>query len=415
MQGTIYKRVKHQCAKGKRRWVRLPNPTPRASPCASCGANLTKEKETRYDCSWWAGGKKRSKTFATKHAASRFLTEVVKVAQDGTYQETRRVPMSEVFNEWEKHLLMRRQQGLLKFSSLKSYRSILHRHLHPAFGAYRSERFTVDVVQAWEQRCASTLGDKGQTHRSFNHRLAVLRSVVAWARGPGQRYLAHDPLVGMKTLPADKREPKYLEPPELAALLDAVEGERDCCIMHLFAYSGLRRGELFGLQWRDLDETSNRLHVQRAVYQGTIGRPKTKHSERRVDLPEPIVARLLAYKKEFPPMGKGFLFRSESGKHLDPDQWFIKVFQPTVKRAGLDTPALPEEEEEEEEEEKQPIGMHTLRHTYASLLAAQGENILYVKKQLGHASIAITADLYSHLFRETSVSAMERLSARIHK
>ena len=414
MQGTIYKRVRHQCAEGTPRWVRLPNPIPRTFPCANCGSNLTKGKETRYDCSWWAGGKKRSKTFATKHAAARFLTSVVKEIQEGTYQQTRRVSMSEVFNEWEKHLLMRRQQGLLKFSSLKSYRSVLHRHLDPAFGAYRSDRFTVDAVQAWERRCASALGDKGQTARSFNHRLAVLRSVVAWARGPGQRYLAHDPLVGMKTLPTPKREPKFLEPYELAALLDAATGVRDQTILYLASYSGVRRGELFGLQWRDLDETSNRLHVQRAVYQGTIGRPKTKHSERRVDLPQPIVARLLAYKKEFPPMGKGFLFRSDSGKHLDPDQWFFKVFQPTVQRAGLNVEPRASDENEEELHE-QSIGLHSLRHTYASLLAAQGENILYVKKQLGHASINITADLYSHLFRETSVSAMERLSASIHK
>ena len=412
MQGTIFKRVKHQCTEGKAQWVRLPNPLPKTFPCGSCGGKLTTEKETRYDCSWWAGGKKRSKTFSTKHAASRFLTSVVKETQEGTYQQTDRVSMSKVFNEWEEHLLMRRQQGLLKFSSLKSYRSILHKHLHPAFGAYRSDRFTVDAVLAWERRCASTLGEKGQTVQSYNHRLAVLRSVVAWARGPGQRYLAHDPLVGIKTLPTPKREPKFLEPPELDALLAAVTGVRDQTMFALLAYSGVRRGELFGLQWRDLDETSNRLHVQRAVYQGTVGRPKTKHSERWVDLPEPIVARLLVYKKEYPPIKKGFLFRSESGKDLNPDEWFIRVFQPTVQRAGLDTPASTENEEEEEE---QTVGIHTLRHTYASLLAAQGENILYVKKQLGHASIAITANLYSHMFRETSVSAMERLSARIHK
>ena len=414
MRGTIYKRVRHQCAEGKPRWVRLPNPNPKMLPCATCGSNLTKGKETRYDCSWWAGGKKRSKTFATKHAASRFLTSVVKETQEGTYQQTRRVSMSEVFSEWEKHLLMRRQQGLLKFSSLKSYRSVLHRHLDPAFGAYRSDRFTVDVVQAWERRCASTLGDKGQTARSFNHRLAVLRSVVAWARGPGQRYLAHDPLVGIKTLPIDKREPKFLEPYELAALLDATTGVRDQAMMFVLAFSGVRRGELFGLQWCDLDETSNRLHVQRAVYQGTIGRPKTKHSERRVDLPQPIVARLLAYKKEYPPIKKGFLFRSDSGKHLDPDKWFLKVFQPTVQRAGLNVEPRASDENEEDEASIN-ITPHTLRHTYASLLIAQGENILYVKKQLGHANASITSDLYSHLFRETSVSAMERLSASIHK
>ena len=49
MQGTIYKRVKHQCAKGQPQWVRLPNPTPKVLPCSNCGRNLTTEKDVRYD------------------------------------------------------------------------------------------------------------------------------------------------------------------------------------------------------------------------------------------------------------------------------------------------------------------------------------------------------------------------------
>ena len=99
MQGTVFKRVKHACSTGSR-WVRLPNPVPKTLPCA-CGGNLAKEKEARYDASWWAGGRKRSKTFSTKRAAERFLTGVVKETQEGTYQETENILMSEVFAKFE--------------------------------------------------------------------------------------------------------------------------------------------------------------------------------------------------------------------------------------------------------------------------------------------------------------------------
>ena len=81
---------------------------------------------------------------------------------------------------------------------------------------------------------------------------------------------------------------------------------------------------------------------------------------------------------------------------MDPDNWYGRHFVPTVMRAKL-----------------RQIGLHTLRHDYASLLINQGESIKYVSKQLGHASIQITADLYGHLFKETSVSAMNKLSMRI--
>ena len=66
-----------------------------------------------------------------------------------------------------------------------------------------------------------------------------------------------------------------------------------------------------------------------------------------------------------------------------------------------------------EKAELRRIGLHTLRHTYTSLLINAGESIKYVSRQLGHASIQITADLYGHLFKETSLAAMTRLGQRI--
>jgi integrase len=91
------------------------------------------------------------------------------------------------------------------------------------------------------------------------------------------------------------------------------------------------------------------------------------------------------------------MFRTDTGTTMDRDNWYGRHFVAVVKAAKL-----------------RPIGLHALRHTYASLLINQGESIKYVSKQLGHASINITADLYGHLFKETSVSAMNRLSIRMH-
>jgi len=101
--------------------------------------------------------------------------------------------------------------------------------------------------------------------------------------------------------------------------------------------------------------------------------------------------------------------RTGTGTPLDPDNWFGKFFVPTAVKAKLRPASLAKDRDDE-----QLVGLHTLRHTYASLLINQGESIKYVSKQLGHASITITADLYGHLFKETSVSAMNKLSMRIH-
>ena len=406
MQGTVYKRVRHQCNPAKPRWVRLPNPTPKALKCPTCGGNLMREKLARYDCSWWAGGKKRSKTFQRKHDAARFLATVVTETHNGTYQETRAVAMGVVFDEWEKHLDVKQQQGRLKPSTRKAYRSMVRQHLRPTFGACRSDKLTVNVVQDWERRCAGALAAGTMSPKYYNNLLATLRVVLSWARGRGQRYLTHNPLTEIRPVPVERRERRFLEPQELAALLDAVEGERDQTILYLFTYSGLRRGELFGLRWSDLDEHTNRLRVRRSLFQGEVTRPKTTHSERTVDIPESIVNRLRAYRETDPPLKKGYMFHSHTGSPMDPDNWYKRVFVPTAERAGLRAV--------DEEDDGPAVGIHTLRHTYASLLINQGESIKYVSRQLGHASINITADLYGHLFRETSVSAMERLTQRVH-
>jgi integrase len=80
----------------------------------------------------------------------------------------------------------------------------------------------------------------------------------------------------------------------------------------------------------------------------------------------------------------------------DGDSWSKRVFLPLVQGIGF-----------------RRIGLHTLRHTYVSLLIAQGENIKYISRQVGHANIQMTLDTYGHLFKETSQAAMNRLDQRL--
>ena len=84
------------------------------------------------------------------------------------------------------------------------------------------------------------------------------------------------------------------------------------------------------------------------------------------------------------------------------------MFVPTATRAGLRAVTG-------EKEEGQKVGIHSMRHTYASLLINAGENLPYVSRQLRHADIKITGSLYGHIFKETSEGAMERLDQRIRK
>ena len=122
--------------------------------------------------------------------------------------------------------------------------------------------------------------------------------------------------------------------------------------------------------------------------------PKTRSSVRVVDVPQPLLDDLAVYRVMYPPLDGDLIFRTAAGTPLCPDNWTDRCFAPTLKRAGLPH-----------------MGLHALRHTYASLLINAGESPKYVSKQLGHSGIGVTMDLYTHLYRETSLSAMRRLGA----
>jgi integrase len=114
-----------------------------------------------------------------------------------------------------------------------------------------------------------------------------------------------------------------------------------------------------------------------------------------VDIPQGLVEELLLYRFAYPPQSE-WLFPNTSGGPQDGDNWSKRVFLPLIQGLGLPQ-----------------IGVHALRHTYVSLLIAQGENFKYISRQVGHASIQMTLDIYGHLLKETSVAAMNRLDQRL--
>jgi integrase len=100
----------------------------------------------------------------------------------------------------------------------------------------------------------------------------------------------------------------------------------------------------------------------------------------------------------YPPIGEDFVFRTEAGRPMDPDTWHKERLVPILKTANLRLPGA---------------GLHSLRHTYVSLLIAQGEDPRYIADQVGHANVKLTTDLYAHVFTRVRVDAMRRLGDAI--
>ena len=355
----------------------------------------------RYDARWRiAPGKIKGKTFRKRKDAASYVTTMVKRVQDGTHVDVQPALMAEVFDRYLEHAVdVRVKEGSLKPSTAKSYRSMVAEHLKPAFGAYRSDRFNLAVVEQWRAGIAEKIAAATMAPKFYVNLRNLLHAVTDWARHPSRRYLAHDPIDGLPRLhvPRAKKRPHF-EPGQVGDLLTiAGATPPDDTIIRTAAYSGLRRGELFGLQWSDIDD-GGRLHVRRSIYQGAITTPKTGDSDRVVDVPQVLLDDLAVYRLMSPPIGQGFVFRQVSGRPMDPDMWHRERLVPILKRASLYRPGT---------------GLHAIRHTYVSMLIDQGEDVGYIADQVGHSSTKLTQDIYRHVFKGARVEAMRRLSAAI--
>jgi integrase len=297
------------------------------------------KKRRKYYCVWWVNGRQKWKAFDKRKEAERNLATVVKATHDGAYQDVQPLAMAKVFDRWlNDSLELRVKQGLLKLSTAKSYRSMIDTHLRPAFGDYRSDRLTHAVVNGWAMQMANAIAGGNVTPKFYNNLLNLLHAILAWARHPARGYLAHDPLIGMRRLPKPRIEREFLEPREIQALLGAATPPNDT-ILHVAIYTGLRRGELFALQWGDIDWGTGRdgglISVRRSLYQGRITTPKTDHSIRVIEVPQQTLDELAVYREMFPPKEGGFVFHTATGTPIDPDNWYKRRFLPSLERAGL--------------------------------------------------------------------------------
>jgi integrase len=210
-----------------------------------------------------------------------------------------------------------------------------------------------------------------------------------------------------KVVDAEARKARrFLDADQVRTFLLSVRGHRLRAAFHLAATTGMRRGELLGLGWANVDLDGGRLVVAQTLlaprYELTFSEPKTKHGKRSIDLDGETVAVLRAHRRrqaeERLAFGPGYddrhdlVFRRENGKPIVP-HLFSLAFQTAVREAGLP-----------------PMRLHDLRHTHVALLAKAGVPAKVIQERLGHHSAAFTLDAYGGTFPSMHREAAERVA-----
>lgn len=320
-----------------------------------------------------------------KKEAEHFLAAVQAELVSGTYQQ--RPPIA--FGDFAERWLVDCAAPSIKASTLRTYESLVRKRLIPHFGRIRLSEITPQAIQSY---MSSRLSEGMTAKTALNHLVllkAILKQAVQWD------YIVKNPAEYVKRPKIEHREMDFLTPEEIRLFLASVDRSHRA-LFTTAIMTGMRLGELLALQWGDIDWNSRTIHVSRSVYSGQLTSPKSRRSIRAIGMSPMLRDALWLHKFDAPASDLDLVFASETGTFLDQANLRNRVFASALARAGM-----------------RKIRIHDLRHTFASLLINQGENLKYVQTQLGHASIQTTVDRYGHLMPDAYLGASERLDATV--
>jgi len=328
------------------------------------------------------GRKKWERVGPKRREAEKLLASRLEEIRLGKLKELKKIRFNEFVDIWMCDFVAVRT----KESTRRSYRSIIDTHLMPRFENMELGRMTARGIQSFVSSLARR---EAVSTKTISNILAVLKQMLGHAVRWG--YLHHNPADQVDKPRVVRREMYCLTPDEVQAFLAHVNPKYYALFLAA-VMTGLRRGELLGLTWGDINWEREVIHVTRSLYMGKLIQPKTERSMRVVAMPERVAHELKKLRLKRPGSEKELIFRTDSGRPIEPDNLVKRQFLPALKRAGL-----------------KKIRFHDLRHTHASLLIAQGESVKYIQDQLGHASVQTTLDRYGHLFPEDRKRAAIRL------
>lgn len=416
MKGSISKRCKcpvEYDARGRRKSCRKPHGS--WTFLVDMGADPQTGKRRQV----------RKSGFRTSDEAEAELAKFLVDVGNGQVAHDRQQTVEQYLRAW----LESKRNGDTRPTTLRSYEQHVNAYLVPHLGRIRLGDLRAQHIENMlaaiaQPKTAPAEGERiGKGKRRHPRTLssstvrrvhATIRSALTSARR--KRLVAFNAAENLELPRASRPKVRPWEAEELGTFLDAVGTDRLGALFEVSAMTGLRRGEVCGLRWDDVDMTNRSITVRQQIVeisgdgieceychsehrQFQFGKPKTASGEdREVDLDQQTVGVLLAQRfaqdAERAQWGDayqdhGLVFAREDGSPIPP-QSVTERFKKVCAELGL-----------------RPIRLHDLRHGQASLLLAADVPLAIVSKRLGHSSITITADTYSHLLKGVGSKAAE--------
>lgn len=369
-----------------------------------------------------ASGKRRylNKTIkGKKKDAKDYLSKTLTAISTDTFVEPSPLTVNEYLDRW----LESAARPRLRERTLGDYKEKLDRYVRPLIGGKKLREVRPLDVQAICTHMISPKLNKGQLPKSgiayglglsprtvrYTHSIlsSAFKQAVKW------QMLAHNPCVAVELPRHVRREMHAFSSEEATKFLHAAAGDKYGVVFTFALVTGMRPEEYLALRWSDIDfekgtATVRRTLVWRKGGGWCFGEPKTSRSRRTVPLTTSLISALRTHRKEHAEsrlklgnlyQNNDLVFSTVEGKPLNLRNLTQRHFQPILTRAKL--PLI--------------FRLYDLRHSCATLLLQAGENPKVISERLGHASIVLTLDTYSHVLPSMQQAATEKLESILFK
>ena len=347
-----------------------------------------------YRGSYVVNGKRYYVSAKTKTETEQKLRQAMTDADRGLTFDAGGLALGDYLDRW----LNDSVRDTVRETTFERYEQIVRMHIKPALGRVELKNLTPTHVRGlYKEKLQS------RSPRTVQYIHVTLHKALKQAVGDG--LISRNPTEAVKPPQVRREEIHPLTPEQVNAFIEAAQGDRLEALYILAIHTGLRQGELLGLKWEDVNLEAGALQVRRTLTTTKSGpvlsTPKTKGSRRSVKLTQSAVEavrgqlqRQLGEIDRAGPLWQenGLIFASETGDPLDRRYITTHRFKPLLKRAGLPR-----------------VRFHDLRHTCATLLLGRNVNPKIVSEMLGHATIAITLDTYSHVLPNMQNEAAKAL------
>lgn len=317
-------------------------------------------------------GKRRTVSAKTKSDCQIKLRAVMSDADKGLVFDAGTLTVGRYLDNWLQVI-----KDTVRQRTWERYESVIRVHIKPAIGSVKLK----DLTRAHVKGLYATLKTPQHAHITLRK---ALNDAVA------DNLIPRNVAAGI-TLPKHKKEINPLTPDQAKAFLDAARKDRFYALYVVAVQYGLRQGELLGLKWSDLDLDAGTLQVQRTQSESGVGRIEERPKNgkgRRIELSQSVCEVLRGHRKAQIEERRearsyddyGLVFATERGTPVNSSNLTTRSFKPILKKAGLPD-----------------IRFHDLRHTCATIRFLKGQHPKRVSDILGHSSVALTLDTYSHV------------------